>query len=79
MNARKAKAPCGHPGTHVTNTFISCDLRCGFSDGVPEPVDEETTQPLCIHCGSADLAPYPGMKYEGKQLYHCNNCELSTY
>lgn len=25
-------APCGHPGTYVTNTFITCNFRCGFGD-----------------------------------------------
>jgi hypothetical protein len=23
-------APCGHPGTYVTNTFITCNQRCEF-------------------------------------------------
>mgnify|MGYP001614271281 FL=1 len=27
----KGKAPCSHVGTYVTNTFISCDLRCEFA------------------------------------------------
>lgn len=29
---KPAVAPCGHPGTHVTNTFITCNYRCGFGD-----------------------------------------------
>lgn len=75
MTARRGTAPCGHPGTYVTNTFITCDQRCGMSDGVPEYVDPERTKRLCSHCGSDRVQVYPGMAHEdGRELFHCNSC-----
>jgi hypothetical protein len=75
VTARRGTAPCGHPGTYVTNTFITCDLRCDMSDGVPEHVDPERTNQLCAHCGSHRVQVYPGMAHDdGRELFHCHNC-----
>lgn len=78
MTAKTGRAPCGHPGTYVTNTFITCDFRCEFeeSDGVPIHVDPERTLPLCKFCGSDAVAQYGGfVTPEGLQVWHCHNCE----
>lgn len=78
MTAKRGIAPCGHPGTYVTNTYVSCDFRCEFeeSDGVPVHVDPERTQPLCPFCNSDDVEPYRGfLTPDDKLVWHCHNCE----
>lgn len=82
MSGMKGTAPCGHPGTYVTVNFITCDYRCEFTDAEDTPVltfdDRGKTQPLCAHCGSDDLEEYPNMTLDGRQLYHCHNCEQAS-
>ncbi len=84
MTARRGTAQCGHPGTYVTNTYITCDQRCEMgdpeeSDGIVDlDLDDVITQPLCSHCGSDDLDIYPGFCLSGKNLWHCRTCQRST-
>ena len=75
-NARTGTAPCGHPGTYVTATFVTCDQRCGFSsddDAIPAPIEEgERTRPLCKACGSRDTEPFATDAF--LDCYHCLPC-----
>ena len=80
MTGKKSTAPCGHPGTCVTPRYVTCDVGCDAtpsSDGAPEFIDLEITEPLCGKCGSADVAIYPGFCFSGKTLWHCNGCGKS--
>jgi hypothetical protein len=43
MSGKKGVAPCGHPGTHVTANFVTCDKNC---HGIPEYIDTEKTGPI---------------------------------
>lgn len=81
---KRGIAPCGHPGTYVTNTFVTCDIRCEFGDATPDDesdgvtwyIDPETTKPLCPYCWSDDVEPYNGMfSGSGKVVYHCHGCQ----
>ena len=76
-SARVGTAPCGHPGTFVTPTFVTCDLRCGFpsdDDGAPEPIQDqdERTRPLCKACGSGDTEPFATDAF--LDCFHCRPC-----
>lgn len=35
MSGKSGIAPCGHPGTYVTSTFITCNERCEFQTAKP--------------------------------------------
>lgn len=74
--ARKGVAPCGHPGTHVTVNFVTCDRGC---DAVPQHVDPERTEPIrfvdlfddgCPKCLSDDVEPFA---FHGAKM-HCCDC-----
>ena len=85
MSARKGIAPCGHPGTHVTNTMITCDLRCEFgaekSDGVPAHVDPERTQVICRFCGHDECVPWEASFNDsaGRTYWMCRKCVRSFH
>ncbi len=77
LSGKKGVAPCLHPGTHVTANYVTCDLGCDSSDGVPETIVDEDTKPLCKNCGSDNVQVYPEMYYNGKSLWHCHACYRS--
>lgn len=59
-DGKKAKAPCGHDGTHVSPNVILCDIGC---DNVPKPIDpkSEITKPwptICLHNVTIDDGTY---------------------
>lgn len=72
--AKKGKAPCGHEGTYVTANFITCDRRCGMSDGTPDKeLDDVVTVKIvrCPVCKSEDVDPMGMTDVNGKSLWHC--------
>jgi len=82
-NGKRGTAPCGHPGTHVTNNFVTCDYRCEFSDGVPEHVRPERTTPICRldGCeGGGRVIKWPDeWSRDGKDFWMCEACGGSFY
>lgn len=68
MNAKRGVAPCGHPGTHVTNNFITCDRRCEMA--------------ACVKCGSVNTIKWgPEFQRTGRTLWQCRakNCETTFH
>lgn len=60
---------------YVTPTITVCSQRCGYSDAIPEPIVDETTKPLCKHCGSPNLIAWTDdFKKDGKTFWHCITC-----
>lgn len=73
-NGKVGTAPCGHPGRHVTANYVTCDLGCDSSDGVPVHVRDRETQHLCSHCGSSNVEPWgPEFVISGKQMWQCHS------
>jgi hypothetical protein len=77
--ARGGTAPCGHPGTYITNTFIACNLRCEFEDAIPVEVDAESTPKIvrpdtCPNCGSDDIEPFTTYYFGVVTARHCKPC-----
>jgi hypothetical protein len=83
-NGKRGIAPCGHPGTYITNSFVTCDQRCEFenSDGVPEHVAPERTQPICpfIGCPGGGVTQWPNRRSRnGEDFWMCDACGRSFY
>jgi hypothetical protein len=53
VTGKKAKAPCGHDGEHVTANIVTCP-RCD-RQAAPEPIERETTTRIFDHTGPKDL------------------------
>ena len=72
MTGKRGQAPCGHPGTHVTVNYVSCDQGC---DAVPEHIDPEKTgkNERCPYCNSHDVATYVDNAFVGHAM-HCWGC-----
>lgn len=86
--AKKGQAPCGHPGTYVTPSFITCDLRCEFdetdeSDGVPTHVEFERTRPICpyLDCDGGEIVSWPEEwnHADGRTYWLCRGCGKSFH
>lgn len=89
-NAKRGTAPCGHPETFVLPNFVTCDLRCEFpyddeedSDGVPDHVDPEHTQPICpyLGCPGGRIKRWPSeyQNTDGEDYWLCDGCGRSFH
>lgn len=64
---RIGTAPCGHRGEAVVGQYYRCLEGCednvagvgAESDGVPEEIEPERTQPICPHCGGDEAMLWP--------------------
>lgn len=67
--SKKATAPCGHPGTHVTANFVTCDQRC--HDPKPAAAPERYPHAWALkssgafHCSGCGSFTYVPGTFEG--------------